>query len=358
MRTCLPHDITEENKKAKIQNSKIELDLSEHARAEKNVVKILMLGTAESGKSTIVKQIKIIHSDGFSKQELISFKPAVFDNLLTSMKIVLQGMGMLRINLANMKNKVHAHSVLSCSQCLGDDQDLLPFVAHAFCSLWADQGVRAAAARGCEFELNDSALYFFENMSRIIKPNYIPTETDVLRVRVRTCGIIETHFILPVDRLYDVGGVRSERKKWLSCFDCVQVVLFVVALSTYDMTLLDDPSVNRLQESLELFSSICINTVFQKTSLILFMNKADLFREKILHSGRHLRFYLSSYKGADCDVDAAAHHITAMFSTCSSPDRPVYHHYTTATDTDNIQLAFHMVNDQIIKENLADIQLL
>ncbi|XP_006810451.1 ethanolamine-phosphate cytidylyltransferase-like, partial [Neolamprologus brichardi] len=52
----------------------------------------------------------------------------------------------------------HARSILSCSQCLGDDQELLPFTAHAFCALWSDQGVRAAAARGYEFELNDSAL--------------------------------------------------------------------------------------------------------------------------------------------------------------------------------------------------------
>lgn len=85
-----------------------------------------MSGPAESGKSTLIKQIKIIYSHGFSKPELISFKvsstpcscmfqshhvacfdsqPAVLDNLLTSMKFVLQGMGMLRINLANKKNK-------------------------------------------------------------------------------------------------------------------------------------------------------------------------------------------------------------------------------------------------------------
>lgn len=54
--------------------------------------------------------------------------------------------------------QVHARSVLSCSQCLDDDQELLPFVAHAFCALWADHGVRTAAARGYEFDLNDSAL--------------------------------------------------------------------------------------------------------------------------------------------------------------------------------------------------------
>ncbi|XP_039980288.1 guanine nucleotide-binding protein G(o) subunit alpha-like isoform X2 [Xiphias gladius] len=361
MGMCLHQDITEEGKKAKLQSSKIEQDLCEHARSEMNVVKILMLGTAESGKSTLIKQIKIIHSHGFSKQELISFKPAVLDNLLTSMKFVLRGMGMLRINLANKRNKMPARSILSCSQCLGDDQELLPFMAHAFCALWADQGVRAAAARGYEFELNDSALYFFENMSRIIATNYVPTETDVLKVRVRTCGIIETQFQVnkTIFRLYDVGGQRSERRKWLSCFDCIQVVLFVVALSSYDMTLMEHPSVNRLQESLELFTAICTNTVFNSTSLILFMNKTDLFREKILHSGRHLRFYLSSYTGADSDVDAAAHHITAMFSSCSSsPDKPIYHHFTTATDTTNIQVVFHMVIDQIIKENLAAVQLL
>ncbi|KAK1877373.1 Guanine nucleotide-binding protein G(o) subunit alpha [Dissostichus eleginoides] len=353
-------DITEEGKKAKLRSSKIEQDIFEHARTEMNVVKILMLGAAESGKSTLIKQIKIIHSHGFSKQELMSFKAAVLDNLLTSMKFVLRGMGMLRINLANKKNKMHARSILSCSQCLGDDDELLPFVAHAICALWTDQGVRAAAARGYEFELNDSAL-FFENLSRIISPKYVPMETDVLRVRVRTCGIIETQFQLHdvIFRLYDVGGQRSERRKWLSCFDCIQVVLFVVALSSYDMTQTEDPSENRLQESLELFTSICTNTVFGSTSLILFMNKTDLFRDKIIRSGRHLRFYLSRYKGADGDVDAAAHHITAMFSSCnSSPDKPVYHHYTTATDTSNVQVVFHMVIDQVMKANLADVQML
>uniref|UniRef100_A0A4W6G324 Uncharacterized protein n=1 Tax=Lates calcarifer TaxID=8187 RepID=A0A4W6G324_LATCA len=342
MGMCLHQDITEEGKKAKLQSSKIEQDLCEHARTEMNVVKILMLGAAESGKSTLIKQIKIIHSHGFSEQELISFKPAVLDNLLTSMKFVLQGMGMFYI-------RFHQICFLFWGQCLGDDQELLPFVAHAFCALWADQGVRVATARGYEFDLNDSALYFFENMSRIIAPNYVPTETDVLRVRVRTCGIIETQFQVneTIFRLYDVGGQRTERRKWLSCFDC------------YDMTLMENPSVNQLQESLELFASICTNTVFNSTSLILFMNKTDLFREKILHSGRHLRFYLSSYAGADGDVDAAAHHITAMFSSCnSSPDKPVYHHFTTATDTTNIQVVLHMVIDQIIKENIAAVQLL
>ncbi|XP_055754524.1 guanine nucleotide-binding protein G(o) subunit alpha-like [Salvelinus fontinalis] len=354
-------DVTEDEKRAKIQNSNIERDLFEQAKLEVNVIKILLLGATESGKSTMVKQMKIIHSHGFSKPELISFKAAVLDNLLTSLKFVLRGMGLLRIHLANKKNKAHARAVLSCGQCFGEDGELLPFVALSFCALWADQGVRAAAARGYEFQLNDSALYFFENISRIISPRYIPTEADVLRVRVRTSGIIETRF--PVNhmvfRMYDVGGQRTKRRKWLSYFDCVRAVLFVVALSDYDMTLMEDRSMNRLQESLELFTSICTNIVFRSTSLILLMNKSDLFQEKILNSGRHLRLYFPSYKGADWDVDAASRHITAMFVACNkTPNKLVFHHYTTATDTHNVRVVFHVVMDTIVKENLEAVPLL
>ncbi|XP_067271778.1 guanine nucleotide binding protein (G protein) alpha v1 isoform X2 [Pseudorasbora parva] len=350
MGLCLGSEVTEEGKKAKIHSSQIDRDLYEYAKREMNVVKILMLGAAESGKSTLVKQMKIIHSHGFTKQELASFKPAVLDNLLTSMKFVLHGMGVLRINLANCKNKVHAHSVLSCGRCFDEDQMLFPFISHALCCLWADQGVRSAAVRGYEYELNDSALYFFENMGRIIATDYMPTETDVLRVRLRTTGVIETQFKVKhlVFRMYDVGGQRTERRKWISCFEDVRAVLFVVSLSGYDMTLVEDPSMNRLQESLKLFSSICNNVFFRSTSM-----------EKILHSGRHLRHYLPQFRGADCDVDAAARFIASMFvSLNATPSKLIYHHFTTATDTSNVQVVFQVVMDTIIKENLEAVSLL
>ncbi|XP_015212129.1 guanine nucleotide binding protein (G protein) alpha v1 isoform X2 [Lepisosteus oculatus] len=278
MGLCLGSEMTEEEKRARIHSDKIDRDLYEYAKQEMNVVKILMLGAAESGKSTLVKQMKIIHSHGFTRKELISFKPAVLDNLLTSMKFVLHGMGVLRINLASSKNKVHAHSVLSCGRCFDEDQVLFPFVSHALRCLWADQGVRVAAARGYEYELNDSAMYFFDNMNRIIAPEYIPTETDVLRVRLRTTGVIETQFKVNhlVFRMYDVGGQRTERRKWISCFEDVRAVLFVVSLSGYDMTLVEDSSMNRLQESLKLFSSICNNVFFKSTSMVLTVMSTQL----------------------------------------------------------------------------------
>ncbi len=86
-------------------------------------------------------------------------------------------------------------------------------------------------------------------------------------------------------RVFDVGGQRSERKKWIHCFEDVTAIIFIVALSEYDQVLVEDETTNRMHESLRLFDSICNNKWFVNTSIILFLNKKDLFEEKILRSG-------------------------------------------------------------------------
>lgn len=119
---------------------------------------LIFLGAGESGKSTLVKQMKIIHSDGFAKEELLSFRPTVMDNLLASMKYVLSGMGLLRINLESSKNKIYAQIVLSSDTCFDSDFQMLPTISEALQILWSDRGVKLAVARGYEYQLNDSAL--------------------------------------------------------------------------------------------------------------------------------------------------------------------------------------------------------
>ena len=81
--------------------------------------------------------------------------------------------------------------------------------------------------------------------------------------------------------MFDVGGQRSERKKWIHCFDNVDCVLFVVAMSEYDQMLAEDRSVNRMQESLNLFEDIVNNEFFAEMPFIVFFNKKDLFEEKV-----------------------------------------------------------------------------
>lgn len=85
-------------------------------------------------------------------------------------------------------------------------------------------------------------------------------------------------------RMFDVGGQRSERKKWIHCFEGVTAIIFCVALSGYDLVLAEDEEMNRMIESMKLFDSICNSKWFVETSIILFLNKKDLFEEKIARS--------------------------------------------------------------------------
>lgn len=81
--------------------------------------------------------------------------------------------------------------------------------------------------------------------------------------------------------MVDVGGQRSERKKWMHCFQEVTAVIFCVALSEYDLKLYEDDTTNRMQESLKLFKEICNTKWFANTAMILFLNKRDIFSEKV-----------------------------------------------------------------------------
>ncbi|KAJ1942871.1 guanine nucleotide-binding protein subunit alpha, partial [Linderina pennispora] len=189
-------------------------------------------------------------------------------------------------------------------------------------------------------------------------PDYLPTDQDVLRSRVKTTGINETIFRVGelTYRMLDVGGQRSERKKWIHCFENVTAILFLVAISEYDQVLIEDETVNRMQEALTLFDSICNSRWFVKTSIILFLNKMDIFRDKLPNSP--MKNYFPDYHGGS-DIDAASEYILKRFVSLNQSDaKQIYTHFTCATDTNQIKFVMAAVNDIIIQTNLRDCGLL
>ena len=135
--------------------------------------------------------------------------------------------------------------------------------------------------RSSDFQLNDNTSYYLKS-DEISKSDYTPTLQDVLHVRIRTSGIVEAHFKIDNQpfRMFDVGGQRNERKKDTLLED-VTAVLYVCSLSGYDQVCYEDSNQNRLVESLDLFERTRASKWFKNTSFILFLNKDDLFREKI-----------------------------------------------------------------------------
>jgi guanine nucleotide-binding protein subunit alpha, other len=204
--------------------------------------------------------------------------------------------------------------------------------------------------------------------------DYLPTDQDILRTRLRTTGISETIFDLGnlTYRMFDVGGQRSERKKWIHVFDNVNVVLFLVAISGYDHALVEDrngvgapeakpcPIIgtdyipqNQMHEALMLFESIANSKYFEKSALILFLNKIDLFREKISGGMAPISNHFPDYQGADDDIEAGQKFFAEKFKNLvRQPKKELYVHYTNATDTDLLKKTMQSVQDMIVQRNL------
>ncbi|KAI9469641.1 MAG: G protein alpha subunit [Benjaminiella poitrasii] len=347
--------VDESNSFSRLRNEEIENQLKKEKTNSKNEVKLLLLGAGESGKSTILKQMKLIHDGGFTKEERETYKEVIFNNAIQSAHALLEAMQALDIPLENpQQNQPLFNFIIDQKQ----NNIMQPEIVRAIHSLWQDNGVQETFKRRNEFQLNDSASYYFDSIERIGSPHYIPTDQDILRSRVKTTGISESRFTFGTltYRMFDVGGQRSERKKWIHCFEDVTAVIFMVAISEYDQSLIEDESVNRMQEALTLFDSICNSRWFEKTSTILFLNKTDLFCDKLITSP--LERYFPDYEGGS-DYDSACDYLTQRFvSLNSSPDKQVYSHLTCATDTEQVKFVMTAVNDIILQANLRNVGLI
>ncbi|KAF9474749.1 heterotrimeric G-protein alpha subunit, GPA1-like protein [Pholiota conissans] len=342
---------------AKARNDEIENQLKRDRMMAKNEIKMLLLGAGESGKSTVLKQMKLIHHGGYNDSERDSYKEIIFSNTIQSMRAILEAMPQLDLALAP-QNDARRATILSLPAQI--EADVLPRdVADAVRALWRDPAVAEAVRRSREFQLNDSAVYYFNAIDRMASPNYLPTDQDILRSRVKTTGITETTFKVGelTYKLFDVGGRRSERKKWIHCFENVTALVFLVSLSEYDQMLYEDESVNRMQEALTLFDSICNSRWFVKTSIILFLNKIDLFAEKLPRSP--LEDYFPDYQGGS-NYDAACDYLLHRFVSLnqSAATKQIYAHYTCATDTQQIKFVLSAIQDILLQLHLRECGLL
>jgi GTPase SAR1 family protein len=329
----------------------IEKKLEEDMEAERKVIKCLLLGAGECGKSTILKQMKILHQNGWTLDEKKNFAPLVYRNTIESMHTICTGMENYKIPFGSDENRERAQRVLAHNI----QKDPLPLLADLQ-ALWKDSGVaKLVNQHASEINLLDSASYFFDNMERTFVADYIPTPSDILRTRLPTTGIIQTDFWIDKLRfkMFDVGGQRGERKKWIHCFDSVTAIFFIASLSEYDQFLQEDRTRNRLQESLALFEGLINLPWFRSSPVILFLNKNDVFIHKIAKTD--LGIYFPQYTGG-LDYDAGLGWIRdAYFERNNNPSKNIYCHVTEGTNTENISFVWKSTKHIIIEKAIQGI---
>jgi len=348
--------MTEEAREQKRINQEIERQLRRDKRDARRELKLLLLGTGESGKSTFIKQMRIIHGAGYSDEDKRGFIKLVYQNIFMAMQAMIRAMDLLKIQYADSANNEKADQVRAV-----DYETVTTFESpyvEAIKALWGDAGIQECYDRRREYQLTDSARYYLDDLDRVSAPGYLPSEQDILRARVPTTGIIEYPFDLDsiIFRMVDVGGQRSERRKWIHCFENVTSIIFLVALSEYDQILFESDNENRMEESKALFRTIITYPWFQHSSVILFLNKKDLLEEKIMYS--HLVDYFPEYDGPQRDAIHAREFILRMFVDLNpDSEKIIYSHFTCATDTENIRFVFAAVKDTILQLNLKEYNL-
>nr|XP_060618152.1 guanine nucleotide-binding protein subunit alpha-14 isoform X1 [Anolis sagrei ordinatus] len=300
--------------------------------------------------------MRIIHGTGYTEEDRKGFQKMIYQNIYSAMQAMIRAMDALQIPYASEQCKEDGQMIEKV------DVDKVTMLeskhVEAIKRLWEDPGIQECYDRRREYQLSDSAKYYLSDLDRIAMPSFLPTEQDVLRVRVPTTGIIEYPFELEniIFRMVDVGGQRSERRKWIHCFESVTSIIFLVALSEYDQVLAESDNENRLEESKALFKTIITYPWFANSSVILFLNKKDLLEEKIMYSD--LVTYFPQFTGPKQDVKAAKDFILNLYQE-QNPDKEkvMYSHFTCATDTENIRFVFAAVKDTILNINLKEFNL-
>jgi len=332
----------------------IDKQINAESKKKEHEVKLLLLGTGESGKSTVAKQLKILHMSGFSKDELEHYKSVLDSNALQGIATLIEYAPKLDYTISSDLNDKLAQFGDSSTVT---SMPLTPAVAADIKAIWSDPAIQATYERRAEFQLHGSVPYLMQHIDRLATPGCVITQDDVLQCRVRTTGIVEIEFELEgiFFRVMDVGGQRSERKKWINCFDDVTAVIFCVALSEYDERLVEDIQVNRMQEAVTLFSEIANNPVFKNSAIVLFLNKSDLFRDKIKKVDLNKCF--PDYKGGN-DYDKGCKFITEKFlSKNKDPEKMIYPHITCATDTENVRVVFNTVRASILSKAMNELEI-
>ena len=154
----------------------------------------------------------------------------------------------------------------------------------------------------------------------------------------------------------------------------IKIIFFVASCSEFDQKLMEDTRVNRLEESRNIFDTIVNHRTFADVSMILFLNKQDLLEDKVtrkkidistyfeeFHDTEEIKKYVSDkFSGNPMDLTDVRNFILYLFVSKHKhlhSQRPIYHHFTTAVNTKNIQYVFAAVKETILRKNLSALML-
>jgi len=293
--------MSEDEKRFAHRSRAIQKQNEEDNEGERNKVKLLLLGAGESGKSTVFKQMRQLYGDKYTADELAQFRLFIHQNVIQTIEDLCD-IAQKEFSDDPTINSMEFKATAS-SEGVSDLRNFRRFPeltlqrAQTIKTLWLSPLFQQTwkyivTGEGRKrYQIIESAEGFLNRVEELSNPSWLPNEPDILHCRVRTSGIREERLIVPtgndsavskrarggsdmsntstasggssgvgnsnntssnskVFQFFDVGGQRNERRKWIHCFEGVHAVIFIVALSEFDMSLWEDGTANRMEDRL------------------------------------------------------------------------------------------------------------
>ncbi|XP_012942864.1 guanine nucleotide-binding protein G(i) subunit alpha [Aplysia californica] len=301
-------------------------------------VRVLMLGLQGAGKSTLAKQVRMIHEKGFPDKEKALYREIVRQNVVSAVLGVLQEMEAQEVAFDTDQMQ---QTCLAIKERLTSADSHLAVVdmRHQVSMLTSQKLFRDFMDDRMDPEVSQINHYLFRSLDKILSDAYAPSDYDILRVRQKTAGLNEIlfHFKGFEFRLCDVDGHSSVKKKWLQNFENVSAILFTASLGTYDIRSKENEEQTEIHDALRVFTTVTGHDGFLRTPIILFLNKKDIFQLKLKKTPLTTAF--PDYKGKN-EFQEVCQFVQRKFESCvTNPDRLTVH-FTNATDTAAIRSVF------------------
>ncbi|KAI9218643.1 guanine nucleotide binding protein, alpha subunit [Blastocladiella britannica] len=366
---------------AKTRSSTIDREIAKARKVEETMIRLLLLGTAESGKSTVLKQLKLIHHGNLNDRDsstgatlssatnamsgsptlgdglpmdAMTWKNVIRSNLADSLHLVLANVGVHGNGLRSDAAKVAAKTVMENSEALKNSSETeFESLRGPLSTVLEDKGFKLAMSCGAKFNLLDSGPKFIQNALNIIDAQYQPSNEEILLARLPTTSITETLLDIQGNpfKVYDVNGSAKGRSAWIPFFDHCHAIVFVAAISSFDQPLPDDPFINKLMDSMMVFEKVINHPLMKKSAFMLFLNKIDLLKEK-LASGASVHEAFPDYGGSNEYEEVSVFFAQRFASLKKNPKVKAYVHFTWATQTSQIKTVLKLMHHTIIQLNL------
>uniref|UniRef100_A0A914VRK9 Uncharacterized protein n=1 Tax=Plectus sambesii TaxID=2011161 RepID=A0A914VRK9_9BILA len=303
-------------------------------------LRVLLLGTAGAGKTTVFKQLQMLHKSGFTERHRLLYRHVIYFNVNQIFKELLDGCVQLGIDSSAIEPQIAEITVyLSKMEGKTQTQNLSSsHIVEVMKDLWNSSVLQQCFARRNEIRLLDSCEFFLSELNIIIRMGYSPTTDDILRAYATTIGTDE--FVFPFRpgleaRLIDVGGLAIARRQWVNYANNLAAVFYVCDLSGYCRTVEDDGvEKNSLHHSLAVFKEVEESPLLKKTPFVVLLNKTDLFDTFL--SSLPLSTCMPDFEGPNDPFSAEAFirdHFLAAFSRKSA----IYIHSTSAINAQGVE---------------------